>query len=175
MQFPVPGAPTTVFVGANYTGASADVVERTITLPIEEQVNGTEGMLAMLCLALTDLERLLRTADVVCGLSVEALLATQDLPDDIAAQARPMLEGLDRRRSLRISPAPPDWALWPALRVLRRNPVEALRHSGFMHGCRVEIEWVDSEKLDPRDAAGRLGPPDHRPRIARAGDRGQRP
>jgi hydrophobe/amphiphile efflux-1 (HAE1) family protein len=43
-QFP-PIAPPTVAVLANYTGASADVVERTITLPIEEQVNGTEGML----------------------------------------------------------------------------------------------------------------------------------
>jgi multidrug efflux pump subunit AcrB len=36
-----------VQVSANYTGASADVVERTITLPVEEQVNGTEGMLYM--------------------------------------------------------------------------------------------------------------------------------
>ena len=45
-QFP-PIAPPTVQVSANYTGASADVVERTITLPIEEQVNGTEGMLYM--------------------------------------------------------------------------------------------------------------------------------
>ena len=43
-QFP-PIAPPTVQVSASYTGASADVVERTITLPIEEQVNGTEGML----------------------------------------------------------------------------------------------------------------------------------
>jgi multidrug efflux pump len=45
-QFP-PIAPPTVSVSANYNGASADVVERTITLPIEEQVNGTEGMLYM--------------------------------------------------------------------------------------------------------------------------------
>jgi hydrophobe/amphiphile efflux-1 (HAE1) family protein len=45
-QFP-PIAPPSIFIGANYTGASADVVERTITLPIEEQVNGTEGMLYM--------------------------------------------------------------------------------------------------------------------------------
>jgi len=45
-QFP-PIVPPTVQVSANYTGASADVVERTITLPIEEQVNGTEGMLYM--------------------------------------------------------------------------------------------------------------------------------
>ena len=41
-QFP-PIAPPTVQVSATYTGASADVVERTITLPIEEQVNGARG------------------------------------------------------------------------------------------------------------------------------------
>jgi CTP synthase len=32
--------------------------------------------------------------------------------------------------------------------------IEALRHSGFMHGVGIEIEWVDSEKLvegDPRE------------------------
>jgi hydrophobe/amphiphile efflux-1 (HAE1) family protein len=45
-QFP-PIAPPTVQVSANYVGASADVVERTITLPVEEQVNGTDGMLYM--------------------------------------------------------------------------------------------------------------------------------
>ncbi len=45
-QFP-PIAPPTVQVSANYNGASADVVERTVTLPIEEQVNGADGMLYM--------------------------------------------------------------------------------------------------------------------------------
>ncbi len=39
-------------------------------------VNGTEGMLAMACLAIHDLERALKTADVACAMSVEALLAT---------------------------------------------------------------------------------------------------
>ncbi|MFN2613505.1 MAG: histidine ammonia-lyase [Actinomycetota bacterium] len=39
-------------------------------------VNGTEGMLAMLCLALNDLALLLSTADIVCALTVQALLAT---------------------------------------------------------------------------------------------------
>jgi CTP synthase len=38
--------------------------------------------------------------------------------------------------------------------------VEALRHSGFMHGGRVEIDWVDSEKLDPAEADKRLGDAD---------------
>jgi CTP synthase len=34
--------------------------------------------------------------------------------------------------------------------------VEALRHSGFMHGGHVEIDWVDSEQLDPQRAGERL-------------------
>ena len=29
---------------------------------------------------------------------------------------------------------------------------EALRHAGFRHGCRVEIDWVDSEALTGEDA-----------------------
>ena len=39
-------------------------------------LNGTEGMLAHLCLALTDLDRLAATADVACAITVEALLGT---------------------------------------------------------------------------------------------------
>jgi len=39
-------------------------------------INGTDGMLAMLLLALEDLEVLLRTADVTAAMSVEALLGT---------------------------------------------------------------------------------------------------
>jgi histidine ammonia-lyase len=39
-------------------------------------LNGTEGMLAHLCLALADLDVLLPTVDVTCALSVEALLGT---------------------------------------------------------------------------------------------------
>jgi histidine ammonia-lyase len=39
-------------------------------------LNGTEGMLAHLCLAVADLERLAATADVACAITVEALLGT---------------------------------------------------------------------------------------------------
>ncbi len=39
-------------------------------------INGTDGMLGMLCLALYDLERLWDTADVAAAMSVEALLGT---------------------------------------------------------------------------------------------------
>lgn len=39
-------------------------------------INGTDGMLAMLCLALNDLAGLLRTADIAAAASVEALTGT---------------------------------------------------------------------------------------------------
>ncbi len=39
-------------------------------------INGTDGMLGMLVLAITDLQRLLRTADVAAAMSVEAQLGT---------------------------------------------------------------------------------------------------
>jgi histidine ammonia-lyase len=39
-------------------------------------LNGTEGMLAHLCLALVDLDRLAAIADVACAITVEALLGT---------------------------------------------------------------------------------------------------
>ena len=49
-------------------------------------VNGTEGMLAMAVLAIHDLTRALRNADVACAMSVEALLATdRPFAEDIHA------------------------------------------------------------------------------------------
>jgi hydrophobe/amphiphile efflux-1 (HAE1) family protein len=39
--------PPTVQVSANYPGGSAEVVEKTVTAPLEEQLNGTEGMIYM--------------------------------------------------------------------------------------------------------------------------------
>jgi CTP synthase len=39
--------------------------------------------------------------------------------------------------------------------------VEALRHSGFLHGCKIDIDWVDSETLESDDQAiDRLGTAD---------------
>ncbi len=42
-------------------------------------INGTDGMLGMLCLALTDLNSLLRTADICAAMSVEGQLGTDDV------------------------------------------------------------------------------------------------
>ncbi|OYD40271.1 efflux RND transporter permease subunit [Sphingobacterium cellulitidis] len=40
-------APPTVSVSATYTGADAQTVEKTVTTPIESQINGTPGMIYM--------------------------------------------------------------------------------------------------------------------------------
>lgn len=38
--------------------------------------------------------------------------------------------------------------------------MEALRHAGYDHSARVEIDWVDSETLTPENTASRLGDAD---------------
>src|SRR5690242_12787946 len=40
-------APPTVSVSATYTGASAETVETAVTTPLEQAINGVEGMLYM--------------------------------------------------------------------------------------------------------------------------------
>lgn len=40
-------APPTVVVGANYTGADAYTVEETVTRPLEDKINGVQGMIYM--------------------------------------------------------------------------------------------------------------------------------
>jgi len=54
-------------------------------------INGTDGMLAMLVLAIHDLTQLLRTADIAAAMSVEALLGTDRAfaPDLIALRPQP--------------------------------------------------------------------------------------
>jgi CTP synthase len=34
---------------------------------------------------------------------------------------------------------------------------ESLRHAGYAHGCKVEIDWIDSESLTPESVVERLG------------------
>ena len=42
-------------------------------------INGTDGMLGMLCLAIHDLRMLLTTADLTCAMSIDGLLGTDDV------------------------------------------------------------------------------------------------
>ncbi|HVV76049.1 MAG TPA: histidine ammonia-lyase [Mycobacteriales bacterium] len=78
------------------TTPAADALRRAglepITLAEKEGLallNGTDGMLGMLVLALADLERLAATADIAAAMSVEALLGTDRAFADDLLQLRP--------------------------------------------------------------------------------------
>jgi histidine ammonia-lyase len=64
-------------------------------------VNGTDGMLGMLVLALADLRRLLTTADVAAAMSVEALLGTDAVFADDLQALRPHPGQADSAANLR--------------------------------------------------------------------------
>jgi histidine ammonia-lyase len=64
-------------------------------------INGTDGMLGMLVLALDDLDRLLVTADIAAAMSVEALLGTDAVFAADLQQLRPQLGQADSAANLR--------------------------------------------------------------------------
>jgi histidine ammonia-lyase len=64
-------------------------------------VNGTDGMLGMLVLAVADLRRLLRTADVAAAMSVEALLGTDAVFAGDLQELRPHPGQADSAANLR--------------------------------------------------------------------------
>src|SRR5204862_594462 len=71
-------------------------------------INGTDGILGMLVLALADLRALLRALDVAAAMSVEALLGTdRAFADDLLAlrpQPGQQASGANLRRLLEASP-----------------------------------------------------------------------
>ncbi|MBM3689510.1 MAG: histidine ammonia-lyase [Actinobacteria bacterium] len=71
-------------------------------------INGTDGMLGMLALALADLEILITTADIAAAMSIEALLGTDRVLADDLQQLRPhpgqRLSAANMRKVLRDSP-----------------------------------------------------------------------
>ncbi len=89
-QFP-PIAPPTVQVSASYIGANANVVENSVTTPIEEQVNGVEGMTYMTSFSNADGSSIVNaTFDIGYDLNVAAMdvqnyssFAAPQLPDDV--------------------------------------------------------------------------------------------
>jgi histidine ammonia-lyase len=64
-------------------------------------INGTDGMLGMLVLAIADLERILRVADVAAAMSVEALLGTDRAFDEDLIALRPQPGQVDSAFNLR--------------------------------------------------------------------------
>ncbi len=84
-------APPTVQVSATYTGASAEVVEKTVTQPLEEQINGVEGMTYMTSISSNDgSSNITVTFDVGYDLNIAAVdvqnrvnIALPRVPEDV--------------------------------------------------------------------------------------------
>ncbi len=83
--------PPTVQVKATYTGANAEVVEQAVTTPIEEQINGAEGMLYMTSTSASDGTSTINvTFEVGYDLDIAAVdvqnrvsMALPQLPEDV--------------------------------------------------------------------------------------------
>ena len=79
--------PPSVQVSSNYPGGSAEVVEKTVTSPIEEQLNGTEGMIYMESSSSSDGTS---TIKIYFDLSRDLDMATVDVQNRVSL-ALPML------------------------------------------------------------------------------------
>ncbi|MGB5831551.1 MAG: efflux RND transporter permease subunit [Thiohalocapsa sp.] len=96
--------PPTIVVEANYPGASADVVARTVATPIEEELNGVEGMLYMSSQSTSD-GRMQLTITFGIGTDVDA---AQVLVQNRVAIAEPRLPEAVRRLGLTTKKSSPD-------------------------------------------------------------------
>ncbi len=96
--------PPTIVVEANYPGASADVVGRTVATPIEEEVNGVEGMLYMSSQSTSD-GRMQLTVTFNIGTDVDA---AQVLVQNRVAIAEPRLPEAVRRLGVTTKKSSPD-------------------------------------------------------------------
>ena len=89
-QYP-PIAPPTVAVSATFTGANASVVEASVTTPLEEQINGVEGMAYMSSVSADDgTVTITVTFETGYDLDIAAVdvqnrveIATAQLPDEV--------------------------------------------------------------------------------------------
>ena len=112
-------------------------------------INGTDGMLGMLVLALTDLRRLLTIADLTAAMSVEALLGT----DDVFAEDLHLLR-----------PHPGQIASAANLRRLMAG--SEIRESHHTEAC-TRVQDAYSLRCSPQVAGAVRDTVDHAERVAR--------
>jgi CTP synthase len=122
-----------------------------------------------------------RKIALFASLPVEAVVSARDVPDIYQVPLVFNAEGVDDyilREHFGLQAPPPNLHGWveitrragEATRTVRialvgkyvqledayLSVVEALRHSGVHHGCKVEIEWVDSETVGQPEVAAQL-------------------
>jgi HAE1 family hydrophobic/amphiphilic exporter-1 len=97
-------APPTIQISASYPGASAEVVADTVATPIEQEVNGVEGMLYMLSQATGD-GRVTISVTFELGTDIED---AQVLVQNRVAIAEPRLPEAVRRLGVNVLKSSPD-------------------------------------------------------------------
>jgi CTP synthase len=115
------------------------------------------------------------------SLPVEAVVSARDVPDIYQVPLVFRAEGVDDYvldEHFGLQASPPDLEAWQAitekasqardavrialvgkyvqLEDAYLSVVEALKHAAVHHGCRVEIDWVDSESVSEAEVAARL-------------------
>ena len=120
--------PPTVEVSASYPGANAQVVADTVAAPIEQQVNGVEGMLYMSSQCTNDGTY---TLTVTFKLGIDLNMA-QVLVQNRVALAQPILPDLVKRKGVTVKKKSPSVLMIVNLFSPRRQPrqpgPEQLRH-----------------------------------------------
>jgi CTP synthase len=122
-----------------------------------------------------------RKIALFASLPVEAVVSARDVPDIYEVPLVFRSEGVDvyiLREHFGIEAPEPDLGTWAA--IIRRaseasrtvrialvgkyvqledaylSVAEALKHAGVHHGCRIEVDWVDSESVGDPEVAKRL-------------------
>jgi histidine ammonia-lyase len=99
-------------------------------------INGTDGMLGMLVLAITDLRRLLRTADIAAAMSVEAQMGTDRVfAADLQALRPQVGQGLSASNLTRVLAGSGVMASHREDRFHRVQDAYSLRCSPQVHGA----------------------------------------
>jgi histidine ammonia-lyase len=99
-------------------------------------INGTDGMLGMLVLAIDDLRRLLRTADVAAGMSVEAQMGTDRVfAADLQALRPQVGQGISASNLVRLLAGSGVMASHREDRFHRVQDAYSLRCSPQVHGA----------------------------------------
>ncbi len=102
-QYPDISAPKVV-VRANYPGASAETVKQAVAAPIEDEVNGAEGMVYMSSKSASDGSY---TLTVTFDIDTDPSLAQVDVQNRVAL-AEPRLPAEVRQRGVRVKKRSPD-------------------------------------------------------------------
>ncbi|SFZ97521.1 RND efflux system, inner membrane transporter CmeB [hydrothermal vent metagenome] len=155
--------PPSIQVSTSYTGGSADVVETAVTSPIEEKINGAEGMIYMDSTSSSDGSS---TIKVYFELGTDLDIAAVDIQNRVAL-ATPMLPDVVKQRGvttrkqsssmvqvLTVSSTDPEKDVLYLSNFASLNIVEELKRIDGVSDVRILGErkyamrvWLDPDKL----------------------------